>query len=249
MKILKQRTIYRVFFTALLNFSCAVFPLPTLYIIGDSHASFCFTNQAQAPQHEVTTYTTINGLESVSLSVKIYPFISKTMHRFGRDGLSFINLRDIGVKEKDIVLFVFGEIDARCHIGKQHDLYNHSVSEIITTLVKNYLKSIAQNRALYQTITCLVATVPPPCDLVYNPYYPRYGQLKERIAITQHLNNTLKNICISYNMPVLDIYSLYATPSGELNTAESDGQVHVHPLHNNKAKAALFELLKKHSLV
>ncbi|HVW99060.1 MAG TPA: SGNH/GDSL hydrolase family protein, partial [Candidatus Babeliaceae bacterium] len=213
--------------------------LPTIRIIGDSHASFCFTNQPQAPQFEQTTYTVMDK----HLDVVIYPFISKTMHRFGRDKLGFINLRTMGIQQGDTVLFTFGEIDVRCHIGKQRDLNHRDVKEVISTLIDNYIQAILINKQLFTNVTCLVATVVPPSDQAYNPFYPRYSTLFDRIEITRQVNTILKEVAQAHNIPVVDIYPLYCNADGFLDPAQSDGQVHVHPYHNHKAKDALLKIL------
>src|SRR5579872_2784969 len=62
-----------------------------------------------------------------------------TMHRIGRDGLSFLDLRMKEIEEGATIVFVYGEIDVRCHIGKQRDLFGRKQDEIIDSLARNYL--------------------------------------------------------------------------------------------------------------
>lgn len=154
------------------------------------------------------------------------------MHRISRDNLSFLHLPSHTVKEGDVAIFVFGEIDVRCHIGKQRDLSHRSLEEIIDTLVMRYLETIKLNRQLYQDLTCIVYSIVPPTDLNFNPEFPFYGSLEERVIITKQMNKRLSDWCHFYNISFLDIYDDYANDDGSLNTALSDGTVHIHPSHN-----------------
>ena len=56
-----------------------------------------------------------------------------------RKKLNFINFRSYGIKDNDIVIYQFGEVDCRCHIGKQL-LLNRSLNEITLELINNYIK-------------------------------------------------------------------------------------------------------------
>ena len=47
-----------------------------------------------------------------------------------------------GIKNGDFVVFVFGEIDVRNHIGKQIDSLNRNEDEVLKTLAVNYLQKI-----------------------------------------------------------------------------------------------------------
>lgn len=167
-----------------------------------------------------------------------------TMHRVGRDGLDFLNIKNIGVQEKDIVIFAFGEIDARCHIGKQRDLKKRSLEEIIETLVQKYIHTICLNCALFKKIYAIVYSVTPPTDIVFNVDYPIYGPIEERVAITKLLNNALKEACHHNGIYFLDVYQDYATPQGTLRIELSDLSVHIHPHHSGFIRDKLNRLIK-----
>ena len=62
-----------------------------------------------------------------------------TMHRIGRDSLSYFNIKDYSVQENVYVVFVFGEIDVRCHIGRIADQKFLKLDDVIN-VNKNKIK-------------------------------------------------------------------------------------------------------------
>src|SRR5690242_3783812 len=93
-------------------------------VFGDSHAKYLFDN--------------IRGIEVNWLG-------PVTMHRVGRDGLWF--LREKHLAPDDWLLTVFGEIDARCHVGRIADERNTSYEEVAFDLVARYIRSISTSNA------------------------------------------------------------------------------------------------------
>lgn len=212
-----------------------------IHIFGDSHASFCFSNERSLiPRNEKSLFMYKCDKDVVHpIPFNIHWFGSKTMFGVGRDGLQLSNF---GVQKGDIVVFVLGEIDARCHIGKQRDIRNKALSEIIDSLVASFLVAIECNSELIGD-QCVIVSVVPPTDTVYNEVYPRYKDLSDRINITRQLNNALRMQSCRYGYAFLDIYSLYATTDGALDTTKSDGVVHVSANSNDNIKCLLMRLL------
>lgn len=200
-------------------------PLQIVHVIGDSHSS---------------EFSKIPGCV-------IHWLGPITMHRVGRDGLSFVNLRNLGVLEGQAVVFSFGEIDARCHIGKQCDLNNRNLDEVIDTLATKYIQTILQNRQLYTRLTCIVYSVTPPTNIAYNPQFPYYGTLAERVMISRKLNMKLAILCQQFGLSFLNVYNEYANPDGTLKTIYSDGCVHIHPNYNVPIVQKLRQILRTHA--
>ena len=73
------------------------------------------------------------------------------MYTFGRLGLNLLNIKNCGVKENDIVIFCFGEIDCRNHVHK-HISKNKSYKNIIDDLSINNFESIKKNINTYTNI-------------------------------------------------------------------------------------------------
>lgn len=192
-----------------------------IHVIGDSHG------------HE------LNGIESNVF----HPIGAITMHRIGRDGLNILNFKTLNIQEKDTVVLCFGEIDVRCHIGKQRDVAKRDLEEIIDTLATNYFQTILLNRALYTNISIIVYTVTPPANGASTAEYPMYGELGDRVAIAKKLNQKIREIAASKGIKVLDVYDDYSDQNGVLKRELSDGDVHILPSCNQKIREKLLLLI------
>lgn len=171
-----------------------------------------------------------------------------TMHRIGRDGLQILDIRNHGVTNGAMAIFIFGEIDVRCHIGKQRDEKERDLDEIIDTLAQNYIRTILENYSLYESLHIVVCSVTPPSDFAFNPDYPRYGLIEERTLISQKLNKALATLCNAYNIEFLDVYDHYAAPDGSLRFEISDRNVHIRADCNQEIREKLWEIAKKKNL-
>lgn len=198
-----------IFYVAIFHFFSfsisATDDLPKIHIIGDSH-SFEFNLIPGCIVHWVGPIT---------------------MHRIGRDGLFSLNVSHFNIQEGEVVIFAFGEIDVRCHIGKQRDLKLRSIEEIINNLANNYLYRILELKSCYKNLTCIVYSVTPPTNAHFSELYPYYGDLEDRVNITKLLNTKLAEMCHFQNLLFLDVYEDYANSDGTLNFLLSDGNVHI----------------------
>ena len=176
-----------------------------IYVIGDSH-SFEF--------------------EGIPNCIICY-IGPRTMHRIGRDGLSILDFRTFNIQESDVVVLVFGEIDVRCHIGKQRDEAKRDIDEIIDALIKNYFRSIMTNISFYKNLSVFVYTVTPPRDYGDSLEFPIYGTITDRICILKRLNEKLKKTAQEFNIEVIDVFDDFADLEGKLFPALSDGTVHI----------------------
>jgi hypothetical protein len=221
--------------------------IPTIHVIGDSHAFFSFSPVpfiAQEPSYpEFFCYDYSGADTHLSVPFHLHWIGPRTMHRVGRDGLSFLNVKDLSVKEDDYVVFVFGEIDARCHIGKQSHQQQRPYQDIIRELVNNYIATIVRNKEQYAHLTCVIFGVIPPTDQSFNPDYPTYGSLPERIAITQCLNAELGKACLERGLLFFNVYDACSTPLGDFDKKLSDNIVHIAIAHNEFVRQQLVELL------
>lgn len=218
-------TFYVAIFTL---FSCSLqakvkHPLPLVHVIGDSHS------------HE---FDKIPGCV-------VHWVGPVTMHRVGRDGLFSLNIANMGIQDGEAVVFAFGEIDVRCHIGKQRDLHMRSVEETINTLVHTYLYRILELRAFYPHLICIVYSVTPPTDRNFVDTYPCYGFLEDRVCITRLLNAKLAEVCQQQGLCFLDVYDDYVEVDGTLKIVLSDGNVHIHPDQCEPIQKKLNKILKK----
>lgn len=214
-----------------------------VHVFGDSHSIANFRFRKNTLKNFPITSTF--NYKNFSISFFIHWLGPKTMYSIGRDGLNILNLKKYDVLENDIVVFVFGEIDVRCHIGKQRDQYMQSLGKVIKPLVSNYLNTIKQNKALYNNVKCIVLSILPPTNAILNLEFPFYGSIKDRVNITKRLNSKLQKACLSENIEFLDIFDFYANPDGTLNAALSDQTVHIGLGKNKPIKMKLLKILTK----
>ena len=219
-----MRKILSIFLIVFCISTASLFASPLIHVFGDSHS-----------------------LEfSLIPNCEVHHLGPITMHRIGRDGLNFLNLTKYSITNEKVVIFAFGEIDVRCHIGKIRDKSGKSLDRLIETLVNKYIYTILLNKTLYKNITCIVYSVTPPTDAEYNIQYPRYGTLADRINISKKLNAKLADVCSRWGIAFLDVYDHYANADGSLNGSLSDGGVHINSAYYQAIYEKLCEILLKH---
>lgn len=153
--------------------------------------------------------------------------------------------KDDRIKDNDVVIFVFGEIDIRNHYAKQ--LQNgRGKSEVLVSLVNNYINTILQNRSQYNKVKFGVQSVNPPVDEKNLnesiKEYPIQGTIKQRIEATLEINKLLKSKCEQHNLLFIDTATYYQNDDSlfpvnglcdkavpfEMDTRIKDQNVHVH---------------------
>ena len=182
-----------------------------IYIFGDSHAESSFA-----------------GLRLKHENRHRYSF---TMHRVGRDN-SIPNFQEHINSRFNSFVFCFGEIDCRCHIGKQVLLGRDKV-EICETIVSNYIRTILGSITSFRKI--IVCAVPPPTNKEkhesrHGPIdhdLPFVGSDQERLENTQILNSILKTECEKNGIVFLDYTGEYSDETGCLIWEKSDKNVHI----------------------
>ncbi len=204
--------------------------LQNIYVFGDSHASF---------NHRMVRDAKFISADNVAVLFKIRAFSARTMHRVGRDGLAGLDVTTYGVQSGDIVIFNFGEVDCRNHIGRQRDNLGRTLNEIIDTLAIKYIATIMANYQLIPNVTYAVMSILPPSDLDLNAY----GNLADRIKITKLLNQRLMEECSLRQLTFINIYDLLCDANEALRHELSDGTVQVGPNCNQPIKERVVQTL------
>ena len=193
-----------------------------------------------------------------------------TMHRVGRDNLTIDQLKHLSkenykeylptckpeykhmsypsddkIKENDVVIFVFGEIDIRNHYAKQIQK-GRNQSEIINSLVNGYIECILSNRNKHNNVKFGIQSVNPPVDeknlKESIKEYPIQGTIQERIQATLEINKILNQKCKEHNLLFIDTVTYYQNDESlfpvnglcdgavpfEMDTRIKDNNVHVH---------------------
>ena len=171
--------------------------------------------------------------QSMSPRVRCH-FIAGTMHTFAT-GRRVVDLRKLGIRSEQAVLFSYGEIDVRCHVERLAKIRDCGFDAVISALVALYIKEILRLvQDFRDELVAFALAVPPPSDLNENPRVPFYGALSDRAAITKLFNKILEASCLKQVEPKLHFFQPFAqftSGDGTLNHAFSDGHVHVDSVH------------------
>jgi len=170
---------------------------------------------------------------------------ARTMHGMGVEKMSRLNVKKHGVRNGDVAVFIFGEIDVRRHIGRQRDKSGKDLESIVVTLVNKYIDVILINRRQFSNLACIACAVLPPSDFIL-PWHgtSAYGTISDRVNITKVLNEQLEEACIKRGIYFLDATSHYKTPAGSLNKNLSDGQMHIAHEHRSFLVSRLVEVVE-----
>ena len=179
--------------------------LPKIYFYGDSHGESSF--------------------KGFSLPHECRIEKSCTMHRVGRDK-EIPNWKPCS--PRDTLVFTFGEVDCRAHIGKQIEL-GRTEEEVIDTLTKDYIDTV---RRVSQCRVIIVAVIPPTARKDYevsvpNGGFPFVSSDEERVRYTKSVNNHLYELCRQNSFIFFNPYDPYTREDGCLQRELSDGNVHV----------------------
>lgn len=154
----------------------------------------------------------------------------KLMYSFGRDKKLLFDKKT--VHEGDIVVFCFGEIDCRCHVGK----YKPDWKKNVDSIVENYFLAIEKNVNQYKDLTVMVYNVVPQIQrehpknawmLPYQKNTPHIGSDLERAEYTNYMNKKLFENCYKYCYNFIDVYEHYCDEQGFLIEELSDNNCHI----------------------
>jgi hypothetical protein len=175
-------------------------------IYGDSHAMLAF-NKFQLPHRNLFEYAI-------------------TMHRIGRDHTIY-NFHPSHNDSNTIFCLVYGEVDVRCHIGKQIEL-GRTEDDICLDLVKAYFGTIERTIQKYKAII-IVGISPPvdPKDHTHGDHVPFIGTNDERVRYTRNMNDLIKDYCAKYKYLYFNPYDFYRRDDGCLKYELSDGCLHI----------------------
>jgi hypothetical protein len=196
-----------------------------IHTIGDSH-SFYGWNKIE--HRDINKGISINHIGTV------------TMASFGLNYSKLVNLKAMGVKENDTLVFCFGEVDRRCHLCKPNNLTKYK--DIVDYIVDKYFEAIKELVADFVKLNISVFNIVPPMymdEQDYNNYgekssyqYPFIGTNEDVKAATLYTNGKLKEYCQKYNYVYFDVYDCYCDENGFLNPLLKDITIHIdNPVH------------------
>jgi lysophospholipase L1-like esterase len=130
-------------------------------------------------------------------------------------------------KQRDVVLLVFGEIDARVHIYLQYEKNNRriSISKLIDTTVQRYGETI--RRLKDDGFAVSVQGLPPAARKDFESNLPFLGSPEQRSDISRKFNNKLGEFCLRSSIPFIDVQSITADEKGFIKKEYAADEVHV----------------------
>jgi len=130
-----------------------------------------------------------------------------------------------GIPKKDLVLLVFGEIDARIHFYNQHVKTGKSFEVLMAETLDKYRQVLKEIRAKGYNIAVLGI---PPAGSQDNIYgYPNYAGKADRIRIYAQFNKMMKTMCESNDIKFLDVQSLTRNSEGMIDEAFARDEIHL----------------------
>lgn len=195
-----------------------------LYVFGDSHSAFCFDRVPEAQIHWLG---------------------ARTMHRFSSEASSVLQ-RCVGAATPgDVFVFVFGEIDVRCHLLKVATRTGAPLSAVIEDLAERYALSIACAMTAFEGCHAVLLQPPFPTDRRPNPDLPFVGTLDQRIEAHRMLSVQLNIEAHKHGIKYLGFPKKYSAQRGDLCRKYSDDGVHIMPVEAGKLVSSLSSLLGK----
>jgi len=182
-----------------------------IHVIGDSHLR-PFLFRTPFLLHHISQATAYNLIKENSYSQS-----KKYLNSF----LPAIN------KERDVLLLVFGEIDARVHIYLQYERNKRktSIEELIDATVDRYGQTIVRLRDSGFAVS--VQGIPPAAEKDFESDLPFLGSPEQRSKISQIFNGKLRGFCLKNEVPFIDMQSIAADEKGFMKKEYAADEVHL----------------------
>ena len=141
-----------------------------------------------------------------------------------------INIHNV-VRVTDYLIFCFGEIDCRCHVGKYKPNTTNNIDNLVTSYI-NTIKVITRN---HDPSKVLIYNVVPPLEreleenlwMVGKSALPTVGTDEEIKNYTLYMNKKLKELSNDNSFIFFDVYNKYTNDKGFLTKELSDGNCHI----------------------
>jgi len=186
-----------------------------LHTFGDSHA---------------THYGGWDDIKIEGVNINTNHIPGKLAFSFGKDEMVVVSSV---VKDNDVVIFCFGEIDCRCHINKYEPNWKESIEDVANSYITNIKRNVS-NRNIK---TCIYNVVPPlerenPLNQWTEEWsrkhgVPATGTDEDRKKYTEYMNLKLKEGCDVNGFVFLDVYDKYCDENRYLKPELSDTNCHI----------------------
>ena len=181
-----------------------------IHTIGDSHVK-PFIYQWPFHVHHISQATAYNLVKDGSFT-KSSMFLNLFLSKINR--------------KRDVVLLVFGEIDARVHIYLQYGKSGKTISidSLIDTTVERYGQVIRKLKD--EGFIVFIHGIPPASSKEFITALPFSGKPRERSEISRKFNVKLKEFCNSIGVTYIDIQSIASDEHGFIKKYYLADEVH-----------------------
>ena len=130
-------------------------------------------------------------------------------------------------KDRDVLLLVFGEIDARVHIYLQYKKNDGQISieKIISSTVEKYGETIRKLKD--DGFAVCVHGIPPAARTSFISNLPFLGTPEQRSEISREFNKQLGALCRESNVPYIDVQSISTDENGFMKKEYAADEVHL----------------------
>jgi hypothetical protein len=183
-----------------------------IHTFGDSHSLFAWRDIIDVVIH----YKSIG---------------SRLCYSFGRDKLKLLDIKK-EVLPEDVVIFCFGEIDCRYHVGK-HVSIEKSYQKVIDEIIEKYFIAIDLNVKQVENLKVGVYNVPPvespKTSWVIDPHEKRKpaGSDDDRKKYASYFNEELDRKCKENGYIFINVWKKYLDSDGYLDVKYSCGRQHI----------------------
>lgn len=198
-------------YNAAIMLEANLFDRAIIHVIGDSHLRpFLFRRPFLLHHISQATAHNLNKDNSFSQSKKYLN--------------SFLPAID---KQRDVLLLVFGEIDARVHIYLQYEKSSRkrSIEKLIEATVKNYGQTIGKLKE--DGFAVSVHGIPPAARKDFESNLPFLGSPEQRSEISRIFNIKLGEFCGKVGVPFIDMQAITADEQGFIKEEYAADEVHL----------------------
>ncbi len=182
-----------------------------IHVIGDSHVR-TFVFKSPFLVHHISQATAYNLTKDNSFS-QSKKYLNSFLPRINR--------------ERDVLLLIFGEIDARVHIYLQYRKNDGKISieKIIDATVEKYGETIRRLRD--DGFAVCVHGIPPAARKRFVSNLPFLGTPEQRGEIASMFSKKLGEFCQQNGIPYIDVQSVSADENGFVKKQYVADEVHL----------------------
>jgi hypothetical protein len=170
----------------------------------------------------------------------VHTFIGVTMYRVGRDEAWFLKRLRWRLGANCTLLFVFGGVDARVHLGRIAEETGRPEAEVVQSAVDRYLDAIVQRGG--RRLILVAGVMPPGANEAIIPRR-HWRTQDDRVRIVRLLNAALRKGCIERGLVFVDLFSPYADEFGRHRPERLSDGIHLVKEARGPALAAVKDAL------